>query len=60
MLEKMPADEAADILDLLNDDKAEMLLREMDAESSEEVRELLEYSDRLVGSISEYRLYVVP
>jgi len=51
VLEKMPADEAADILDLLNDDKAEMLLREMDAESSEEVRELLEYSDRLVGSI---------
>ena len=51
VLEKMPADEVADILDELEDDKAEMLLKEMDKESSEEVRELLEYDDDLVGSI---------
>jgi len=51
VLEKMPADEAADILDELEDDKAELLLKEMEAESSQEVRELLEYDDDLVGSI---------
>jgi magnesium transporter len=51
VLEKMPADEVADILDELEDDKAEMLLKEMEAESSQEVRELLEYDDNLVGSI---------
>jgi len=47
----MPADEVADILDELEDDKAELLLKEMEAESSKEVRELLEYDDDLVGSI---------
>jgi len=51
VLEKMPADEAADILDELEDEKAEMLLNEMDSVSSQEVRELLEYDDDLVGSI---------
>lgn len=51
VLEKMPADEVADILDELEDEKAEILLREMDDESSQEVRELLEYSDNSVGSI---------
>jgi magnesium transporter len=51
VLEKMPADEVADILDELEDDKAELLLKEMAAESSQEVRELLEYDDDLVGSI---------
>jgi Mg/Co/Ni transporter MgtE len=47
----MPADEVADILDELEDDKAESLLKEMEAESSQEVRELLEYDDDSVGSI---------
>jgi CBS domain-containing protein/sporulation protein YlmC with PRC-barrel domain len=51
VLELMPADEVADILDELEDDKAEMLLKEMDMESSQEIRELLEYDDDLVGSI---------
>ena len=51
VLEKMPADEVADILDELEDEKAEILLNEMDDESSQEVRELLEYSDNSVGSI---------
>ena len=51
VLEKMPADEVADILDELEDEKAEMLLKEMDTVSSQEVRELLEYDDDLVGSI---------
>jgi magnesium transporter len=51
VLEKMPADEVADILDELEDEKAEILLKEMDSESSQEVRELLEYDDDLVGSI---------
>ncbi|MFN8240522.1 MAG: CBS domain-containing protein [Bacteroidales bacterium] len=51
VLEKMPADEVADILDELEDEKAESLLKEMEAESSQEVRELLEYDDDVVGSI---------
>jgi Mg/Co/Ni transporter MgtE len=51
VLEKMPADEVADILDELEDDKAEMLLKEMEAGSSQEVRELLEYEDDMVGSL---------
>lgn len=51
VLEKMPADEVADLLDTLEDETAEMLLNEMDKESSEEVRELLEYPGNSVGSI---------
>ena len=51
VLEKMPADEVADILDKLEDERAEMLLKEMDTETSQEVRELLEYEDNLVGSL---------
>jgi CBS domain-containing protein len=51
VLEKMPADEVADILDELEEDKVELLLNEMDTESSQEVRELLEYPDNSVGSL---------
>jgi len=51
VLEKMPADEVADLLDVLAEDKAEKLLEEMERESSEEVRELLEYPDKYVGSL---------
>ncbi len=49
VFEKMPANEVADILDELEEEKAEMLLNEMEAGSSQEVRELLEYSDKAVG-----------
>jgi magnesium transporter len=51
LLEKMPADEAADLLDVLAEEKAIEILDEMEKESSEEVRELLEYPDKVVGSI---------
>jgi CBS domain-containing protein/sporulation protein YlmC with PRC-barrel domain len=51
LLEKMPADEAADLLDVLEEEKAIKILDEMEKESSEEVRELLEYTDKVVGSI---------
>ncbi|MCX6244323.1 MAG: CBS domain-containing protein [Bacteroidetes bacterium] len=51
LLEKMPADEAADLLDVLEEGKAIKILDEMEKESSEEVRELLEYPDKVVGSI---------
>jgi len=47
----MPADEVADILDEIEDEKAEMLLKEMDSESSQEVRELLEYPDNSAGGL---------
>lgn len=51
VLALMPSDEVADILDELKDDKAEQILREMDRETSDEVRELMEYDDDTVGSI---------
>ena len=51
VFEKMPADEVVDILDELEEDRAELLLNEMATESSREVRELLEYSKDMVGSI---------
>jgi flagellar motility protein MotE (MotC chaperone)/predicted transcriptional regulator len=51
ILEEMPADEVADILDGLTEDKAEELLNEMDKEASDEVRELMEYNEDLVGSL---------
>lgn len=51
LLEKMPADEVADLLDELHESKAEQLLNEMDMESSEDVRELMDYPDNTVGSI---------
>ena len=53
----MPADEVADLLDVLEDDKAEKLLKEMEKESSEEVRELLEYPANLVGSLMTTDFY---
>ncbi len=51
MLEMLPADEAADILDEIEEEKAEELLNEMPEETSEEIRELMEYPDNKVGSI---------
>jgi Mg/Co/Ni transporter MgtE len=51
LLEKMPADEVADLMDELGDEKVELLLNEMKKESSAEVRELLEYDDKEVGSL---------
>jgi len=51
VLEKMPADEVADLMDELEDEKVELLLNEMEKESSEEVRELLEYEGKEVGSL---------
>jgi magnesium transporter len=51
VLEKMPADEAADILEVLESDKAETLLTEMERDASREVRELLKYPEKSVGSI---------
>lgn len=51
VLDKMPADEVADIFDALGDDKVELLLNEMEQDTSQEVRELLEYPDHAVGSI---------
>ncbi len=57
VLEKMPADEVADLLDELAEDKAEKLLDEMEKESSEEVRELLEYPNKVVGSLMSTDFY---
>ncbi|HEY5586105.1 MAG TPA: CBS domain-containing protein [Ruminiclostridium sp.] len=51
LLEKMPADEAADILDELREDKVEELLKEMEEEASDDIRELMGYSEKSVGSI---------
>jgi len=51
VLDLMPADEVADILDALGDEKVELLLNEMEKDTSQEVRELLDYPDKVVGSI---------
>jgi len=51
LLEKMPADEVADMLDELRDARAEELLNEMMEEASDEVRELMEYPENVVGSL---------
>jgi magnesium transporter len=50
VLEKMPAHEVADIMEELNPEKAEELLKEMESESSDDVRKLLAYGDKHVGS----------
>lgn len=51
LLEKMPSDEVADILDSLSADKTEKILQKMERETSDEVRELMEYDDDTVGSV---------
>ncbi|EKQ57519.1 MULTISPECIES: CBS domain-containing protein [unclassified Clostridium] len=51
ILEEMPADEAADVLDGLKEDKAEELLSNMEKEASDEIRELMEYEEDLIGSL---------
>lgn len=51
ILEEMPADEAADVLDGLNEDRAEELLNNMEREASDEIRELMNYEEYLVGSL---------
>lgn len=51
VLEMMPQDEAADILEEVTDQTAEKLLIEMEEHISEEIRELMEYDDRSIGSM---------
>ena len=51
VLEQMDADEVADIIDDLPARQAEDILQEMEGEASAEVRELLEYEDKQVGSL---------
>jgi Mg/Co/Ni transporter MgtE len=51
ILESMPADEAADVLGHIDESRAEKLLVQMESESSEEIRELMEYEEDTIGSI---------
>lgn len=51
ILEEMPPDEVADILDDLDEEDAEELLNNMEKGASSEVRELMEYDDKAVGSL---------
>lgn len=51
ILEEMPPDEVADILDDLDEEDAEELLNNMEQQASSEVRELMEYDDKAVGSL---------
>ena len=59
ILEEMPADEVANILDGLNSDAVEELLSNMEKEASDEVRELMEYDDKEIGSLmsTDYLVY---
>lgn len=51
ILESMPNDEIADMLDDLNDEEREKLLVNLQNEDAEEVKELLKYDDKIIGSI---------
>lgn len=51
ILEEMPSDEVADILDGISEEKAEELLSNMEKEASDDVRELMEYKDDVIGSL---------
>lgn len=51
VLEKMRPSEAADLIDELEPHKAEELLSEMEKEASNDVRELLEYDNKEIGSL---------
>lgn len=51
MLETMPTDEVADILEEMNEDQADQLLNRMKRKVSEEVRELMNYPEKAVGSL---------
>ena len=51
MLDKLPTDEVADILDELDEDQANEILNKMEPERSDEVKELMDYPDKSVGSI---------
>ncbi len=60
ILEEMPSDEAADILDGLEESKAEELLSEMEQDSRDEIRELMEYDDKVIGSIMSTEFIAFP
>jgi CBS domain-containing protein len=51
VLDSMPNDEIADILDEVDEEKAEKLLMSMEKDDAEEVRVLMNYEDKTVGSI---------
>ncbi len=51
LLEIMPSDEAADILEEIEDARAEKLLIQMEAYNQSEIRELMEYDEKTVGSL---------
>ncbi len=51
VLELMPSDEVADILEEMESDRVSQLLEDMDEDNSQEIRELLKYKDKTVGSL---------
>ncbi|SFC94339.1 magnesium transporter MgtE N-terminal domain-containing protein [Clostridium uliginosum] len=51
VLENMPSDEIADLLDDLDEEEREKILINLEKEDAEEVKELLQYEDEIVGSI---------
>lgn len=51
ILESMPPDEAADVLGNIDETRAEKLLVQMEHETSEEIRELMDYGENTIGSI---------
>lgn len=60
LLEKMPANEAATLLDYLEEEKTEELLLEMNPDTSDEVRKLLEYPESTVGSLMTTNILTFP
>ncbi len=51
VLERMPLDEVADILEEMEEEAVERLLSDMESEISSEIRELMEYDEKTIGSL---------
>jgi len=51
ILNRMPADDAAEVVDELPDEQAEKILHLMEGEKSEDVQELLEYGEQTAGRL---------
>jgi len=57
LIEKMPADEAADLLEELGEVRAAELLQEIRKEEADEIRDLMEYPEKSVGSLMSTEFY---
>jgi len=60
LLENIPADQAADIISLMPNAKADSILKSIKKESSSKIRKILDYVPNAVGSIMKTDFIAVP